>query len=71
MRGYFGIGIEGVHKPMNLGALLRSAHELLLQSRERFVRPLSFLEKKQMRSCLRGIAGSAAAEPNGSASSFV
>ena len=31
--------------------------ELLLQSRERFVRPLSFLEKKQMRSCLRGIAG--------------
>jgi tRNA G18 (ribose-2'-O)-methylase SpoU len=26
MRGYFGIGIEGVHKPMNLGALLRSAH---------------------------------------------
>ena len=33
--------------------------ELLLQSRERFVRPLSFLEKKQMRSCLRGIAGSA------------
>ncbi len=31
--------------------------ELLLQSRERFVRPLSFIEKKQMRSCLRGIAG--------------
>jgi len=26
MRGYFGIGIEGVHKPMNLGALLRTAH---------------------------------------------
>ena len=26
MRGYFGIGVEGVHKPMNLGALLRSAH---------------------------------------------
>ncbi len=26
MRGYFGIGIEGVSKPMNLGALLRSAH---------------------------------------------
>ncbi len=26
MRGYFGIGIEGVHKAMNLGALLRSAH---------------------------------------------
>lgn len=26
MRGYFGIGIQGVHKPMNLGALLRSAH---------------------------------------------
>jgi hypothetical protein len=31
--------------------------ELLLQSRVRFVRPLSFIEKKQMRSCLRGIAG--------------
>ncbi len=31
--------------------------ELLLQSRERFIRPLSFIEKKQMRSCLRGIAG--------------
>jgi tRNA G18 (ribose-2'-O)-methylase SpoU len=26
MRGYFGIGVEGVHKPMNLGALLRTAH---------------------------------------------
>ncbi len=25
-RGYFGIGIEGVSKPMNLGALLRTAH---------------------------------------------
>lgn len=36
--------------------------ELLLQSRERFVRPLSFLEKKQMRSCLRGIAGAADAQ---------
>ena len=36
--------------------------ELLLQSRERFVRPLSFLEKKQMRSCLRGIAGEGTAE---------
>ncbi len=34
--------------------------ELLLQSRERFVRPLSFIEKKQMRSCLRGIAGDSA-----------
>ena len=36
--------------------------ELLLQSRERFVRPLSFVEKKQMRSCLRGIAGVGAQE---------
>ncbi len=26
MRGYFGIGIEGVSKPMNLGALFRTAH---------------------------------------------
>jgi tRNA G18 (ribose-2'-O)-methylase SpoU len=26
MRGYFGIGVEGVHKPMNLGALLRTAN---------------------------------------------
>jgi len=26
MRGYFGIGIEGVSKPMNLGGLLRTAH---------------------------------------------
>jgi len=26
MRGYFGIGIEGVSKPMNLGSLLRTAH---------------------------------------------
>lgn len=25
-RGYFGIGVEGVSKPGNLGALLRSAH---------------------------------------------
>lgn len=25
-RGYFGIGVEGVSKPMNLGNLLRSAH---------------------------------------------
>lgn len=30
--------------------------ELLLQSRERFVRPLSLSEKRQMRDCLRGIA---------------
>jgi hypothetical protein len=30
--------------------------ELLLQSRERFVRPLSLVEKRQMRDCLRGIA---------------
>ncbi|HLI12220.1 MAG TPA: RNA methyltransferase [Alphaproteobacteria bacterium] len=26
MRGYFGIGIEGVSKPMNLGSLWRTAH---------------------------------------------
>lgn len=26
MRGYFGIGAAGVSKPMNLGALLRTAH---------------------------------------------
>ncbi len=26
MRGYFGIGSEGISKPMNLGAILRTAH---------------------------------------------
>src|SRR5258708_9176769 len=26
MRGYSGIGIEGVSKPMNFGSLLRTAH---------------------------------------------
>ena len=26
LRGYFGIGVEGVSKAMNLGALLRTAH---------------------------------------------
>ena len=26
MRGYFGIGVEGVSKAMNVGALMRSAH---------------------------------------------
>lgn len=26
MRGYFAIGAEGISKPMNLGALMRSAH---------------------------------------------
>ena len=26
MRGYFGIGVEGISKPMNLGSLLRTAH---------------------------------------------
>lgn len=26
MRGYFGIGVEGISKPMNLGSLWRSAH---------------------------------------------
>jgi hypothetical protein len=31
---------------------------LLLQTRERFVRPLSFNEKKLMRECLREVAAS-------------
>ena len=26
MRGYFGIGVEGISKPMNLGSLWRTAH---------------------------------------------
>jgi tRNA G18 (ribose-2'-O)-methylase SpoU len=26
MRGYFGIGAEGISKPMNVGALMRTAH---------------------------------------------
>ncbi len=26
MRGYFGIGVEGISKPMNVGALVRTAH---------------------------------------------
>ncbi len=26
MRGYFGVGVEGISKPMNLGAILRTAH---------------------------------------------
>ena len=26
MRGYFGIGVEGVSKAMNVGSLFRSAH---------------------------------------------
>ncbi|CCQ72178.1 RNA methyltransferase [Magnetospira sp. QH-2] len=26
MRGYFGIGSEGIHKPYNVGALMRTAH---------------------------------------------
>src|SRR5262249_1107492 len=26
VKGYFGIGVEGVSKPMNLGSLLRTAH---------------------------------------------
>jgi tRNA G18 (ribose-2'-O)-methylase SpoU len=25
-RGYFGLGVEGISKPMNLGAMLRTAH---------------------------------------------
>jgi len=26
MRGYFGIGVEGISKPMNVGAIMRTAH---------------------------------------------
>ncbi|HEX9466752.1 MAG TPA: RNA methyltransferase [Alphaproteobacteria bacterium] len=26
MRGYFGIGVEGISKPMNLGGVMRTAH---------------------------------------------
>ena len=26
MRGYFAIGVEGITKPMNTGALMRTAH---------------------------------------------
>jgi tRNA G18 (ribose-2'-O)-methylase SpoU len=26
VRGYFGIGVEGISKPMNLGSLMRTAH---------------------------------------------
>ncbi len=26
MRGYFGVGVEGISKPMNLGNLMRSSH---------------------------------------------
>ncbi|MDX2238729.1 MAG: RNA methyltransferase [Hyphomonadaceae bacterium] len=26
MRGYFGVGVEAISKPMNLGALMRTAH---------------------------------------------
>lgn len=26
MRGFFGIGVEGIHKPQNVGNLVRSAH---------------------------------------------
>lgn len=26
MRGYFGVGVEGISKPMNLGSILRTAH---------------------------------------------
>lgn len=26
MRGYFGIGVEGISKPMNAGAIMRTAH---------------------------------------------
>lgn len=26
MRGYFAVGAEGISKPMNMGAILRTAH---------------------------------------------
>lgn len=26
LRGYFGVGVEGISKPMNLGAIMRTAH---------------------------------------------
>ena len=26
LRGYFGVGVDGISKPMNLGALMRTAH---------------------------------------------
>ncbi len=26
MRGYFGVGVEGISKPLNLGAVMRTAH---------------------------------------------
>ena len=26
MRGYFGVGVDGISKPMNLGNLVRIAH---------------------------------------------
>lgn len=26
MRGYFGVGVEGISKPMNVGAIMRTAH---------------------------------------------
>jgi tRNA G18 (ribose-2'-O)-methylase SpoU len=35
--GNFGIGVEGVSKPMNLGALLRTAHTFGVKRRMRRV----------------------------------
>src|SRR3546814_6086454 len=26
LRGYFGVGVEGIYKPMNAGAIMRTAH---------------------------------------------
>ena len=26
MRGYYGVGVEGISKPMNVGAIMRTAH---------------------------------------------
>src|SRR3546814_19066324 len=26
LRGYFGVGVEGISKPMNAGAIMRTAH---------------------------------------------
>src|SRR3546814_2552323 len=33
MRGYFGIGVEGISKPMNVGNLFRSAHAFRSEER--------------------------------------
>ena len=55
---------------LNTGIPQEVDRELLLQSRERLVRPLSFIEKKQMRSCLRGIAGEGAPDGAGAIAGY-